>query len=355
MAAESLLSGDVVADLTNSGQLDKLDKFLTDTITASLRTVSLPNDSNIIVASGGNGDLNLVITPPSARTAASMSDGPGSEIIFELPANVGIVAKSVESNDATEAVGYVKNIVDRYIPDGTGNPAASAQKDAMIAALTRAMVLTQGGVAINVKIRTIDFLATTDPLAKQLDAFALLDSDGSYQGLDSLVGANDIILDAGGSIDSQLFVLNLGSIGDKTLVLKNIDAATLAASGTVRADGSVPIRITSDSSAQSVSGGGGNDTLVGTGNDTLAGGAGSDVFGFSGKGKYIVTDFDKAGDKLAFDIAGVSTLDQLKGLVTSVVKTGSGITYHLGPDTSVTLVGVNASDLTASMIQLSIG
>jgi len=354
MASESLLSGTVVTDLTNSGQLEILDKFLTDTITASLKTAALPNSSTVIVASGGNGDLNLVITPPTARTAASMSDGPGSEIVFELPANVGIVAKSVESNNSAAAVSYVKNIVDKYIPDGSANSAASAQKDAMIAALTKAMVLTQGGASINVKIRTIDFLST-ESAADKLEGLALLDSDGTYQGIDSLVGANDVVLDAGASVDSQLFVLNLGGLDGKTLVLRNIDAATLASSGTVRAEGSTPIRITSDNSAQIISGGNGNDTLVGTGSDTLTGGAGSDVFGFSGKGRYVITDFDKAGDKLAFDIAGVSTVDNLKAMVTSVVKTSGSITYHLGADTSVTLVGVSASDLTASMIQLSIG
>jgi hypothetical protein len=42
-------------------------------------------------------------------------------------------------------------------------------------------------------------------------------------------------------------------------------------------------------------------------------------------------------------------------MVTNVVKTSSSITYHLGSDTSVTLVGVSASDLTASMILLVIG
>ncbi len=78
------------------------------------------------------------------------------------------------------------------------------------------------------------------------------------------------------------------------------------------------------------------------------------MFGFSGAGKYTVADFNKAGDTFAFEIAGVTNLDQLKAKVTGVTKTSTSITYNLGADTSVTLIGVSASDLTAAMFKFTI-
>ncbi len=184
--------------------------------------------------------------------------------------------------------------------------------------------------------------------------FALLNTDGSYAGVDSLVGANDILVDGSGTAGYNLFALNLAYTGTAAVVLKGVDAAILSAPGTVRVDGSAPIVITSDSQAQNITGGDGNDTLVGSGNDTLTGGAGSDLFAVNATGHYTITDFNKSVDKLAVEFAGVGNIDQLNTKVTSVVKTTAGVTYNFGPDSSVTLVGVSPADLTASMLAFKI-
>lgn len=333
-----------------------IDKYLTDTITTSLKQSDAGNGATVIVSSGGNNDVNIAITPPTSAIQGKLTDGVGKELTFQLPANTGMVSKSVDTTSSTAASDYVKKIVDQYIPDNSSNSAAVAQKATVIAALTKAMELVQAGTSISVTIRNIDFFsgASSSGLQDGQQAFTILDSDGTYQGIDSLVGANDVLLDAGTSGGSQLFVINLAGLGTKTLALQNVEGAALAGAGTVRVEGSTSIRITSDNQAQSVTGGSGSDTLVGTGSDSLTGGLGNDLFGFSGAGKYTVTDFNKAGDMLAFDMAGVTNVDQLKAKVTSVVKTSTSITYNLGADTSITLVGVSASDLTAAMLKFTI-
>jgi len=354
MAGESLFSSEVRATLQGSAAIT-LDKFLGDAIPSSVQTKTVGNGSQMIVSSGATaGEVNLAITPPTVATTGSLTSGNNQELKFQLPANTGLASNSVGATDKTTAENYVKSVVDQYIKPTDTNPAAVAQKAAIIAAVTKALELVGAGGTLNVTIRNIDFFSSNGTGVPLHDGFTILDSDGSYQGIDSIVGANDILLDAGTSTGDQVFVINLAGLGTKTLALQNVEGAVLAASGTVKIEGSVPIRITSDTQAQNITGGGGNDTLVGTGSDTLTGGAGNDVFGFSGNGKYTITDFNKAGDMLAFNIAGMTNVDQLKAAVTSVVKTTTSITYNLGADTSITLVGVSASDLTAAMIKFTI-
>lgn len=181
-----------------------------------------------------------------------------------------------------------------------------------------------------------------------------LDSGGSFQGVDSLVGANEILLDASSSTKYDLFALNLAFVQGNTVVLKAVDAAVLAGPGSIRVDGDVPISVTSDNQAHNVTGGGGNDTLVGTGNDTLTGGGGKDLFGFAAPGKYTITDFNKAADSFQFELKGITNVDQLKAAVTSVAVAKGAITYNFGPDTSITLVGVSPGSITADMLSFKI-
>jgi hypothetical protein len=362
MASESLLGAG--GTTLPSTAVKVLDKFLTDSIPSSKIVADAGNGSSIIVSSGSKGDINIVITPPTTGNSGSLSEGAGKTLNFQLTPNTGLVSKSTNATDTGVASNYVASILDNYIPPSGATPLATAQKASLIGALQQILTALSttgsGAVLSNFLIRTIDFFSSTSgPSEGKLtddgqQAFALLDSDGSYQGIDSLVGANEILLDAGTSSGSQLFVINLSGIGGKTLALQNVEGAVLGAAGTVRVEGSGPIKISSDNQAQNITGGGGNDTLIGTGSDTLTGGSGNDVFGFSGIGKYTVTDFNTAGDMLAFNIAGVTTLDQLKAQVTSVVKTSSAITYNLGPDTSITLIGVSAADLTAAMLKYTI-
>lgn len=363
MASDSLISSTGATTTLSGAAISVLDKFLSDNNAASQIVADAGNGSKIVVSSGANGDINIAITPPTEASTGSLSDGAGKTLNYQLSANLGLASKSVDATDTGSAKTYVQNIIDKYIPPTTQvDTPAGVQKQSLVDSLNQilsALATTEGGSALaNVQIRTIDFFSSSSSSASLHDSdshsFAILDSDGSYQGIDSLVGANDVLLDAGTSTGTQLFVLNLAGLAGKTLALQNVEAAVLAAGGTVRVEGNTPIKITSDNQAQNITGGGGNDTLIGTGNDTLTGGAGNDVFGFSGKGKFIVTDFNKAGDMLAFDSSFASDINALKAKVTSVTTTSNSVTYNFGPDTSITLVGVSATDLTASMIKFTL-
>lgn len=325
------------------------DRMLSDTNTSTVQLQSAGSGSTILVASAGNNDLNVAVTAPTSLITGSITNGAGTELLFQLPAGVGFLSKLTKAPDAGSADTYIAAALTPFW-SGSSAPAVLAQKssleDAVDAALSN---LLGGGPYV---IRLFDFYQGSSGAPSP--ELALLDAEPAGTGADSLVGGSELLLDAGSSTGKQLFVLNLANLQDKTLVLKNVEAATLASNGKVRADGSTPILITSDNKAQIIEGGSGNDTLIGTGSDTLTGGAGNDVFGFDGTGKYIVTDFNKAGDLLAFNLPGVTTVDQLKAQVTGVVKTGASITYQLGADTSITLIGVAASDLTAAMITFTL-
>lgn len=328
------------------------DRMLSNTNTSTVQLQSAGSGSTILVASAGNNDLNVAVTAPTSFISGSITNGAGTELLFQLPAGVGFLSKLTKTADAGSADTYIVSALAPFW-GGSSAPAVVAQKSSLEDAVDTALSnLLGGGPYV---IRLFDFYQGASVAA--VTAMALLDAEPGGTGADSLVvGGSEpqLLLDAGSSTGKQLFVVNLASLQDKTLVLRNVEAATLASNGKVRADGSTPIVITSDNKAQIIEGGTGNDTLIGTGSDTLTGGAGNDVFGFDGNGKYTVTDFNKTGDLLAFNLPGVGSIDQLKAQVTGVVKTGASITYQLGADTSITLIGVAASDLTAAMITFTL-
>jgi Ca2+-binding RTX toxin-like protein len=137
--------------------------------------------------------------------------------------------------------------------------------------------------------------------------------------------------------------------------LKGVQSALVINSGTIHAEGNTPIRMVGDITAQNMGGADGNDTLAGGGgNDTLAGGLGSDTFGFSALGHYTLTDFNVAQhDTAAFAVTGVTTIGQLAAFLTSVDDAPTGVTYHFGPNASITLIGVSASQVTADMVMFT--
>jgi Ca2+-binding RTX toxin-like protein len=166
-------------------------------------------------------------------------------------------------------------------------------------------------------------------------------------------GANDMVIDASQNTGVQAFVVNLLHATD-TVVLKGVEQALVANAGTIKVEGNAPIRLVGDLAAQDITGGGGNDTLVGGGgNDTLTGGLGNDVFGFSALGHVTLKDFDVAHDSVAFASTGITNIQQLAALVTSVDNAPAGVTFNFGHDASITLVGVSASQITSDLIKFT--
>lgn len=368
MASYSVLDGkggdsqSSVFDALSPQSNNLLNSLFGGTDPETIVQTELDNGTQAFVGINSDGEVSVAIIPSLTGTTVGTVTDAGLALTVSLPADFGVAASGINNANPADTSTFLNNIIEAYLPGG-GSPATTALANSLFNSVSNVTAgLTQAG-ANDIILRLIELLRgksgdgaelSADELGSFQQVLALLDSEGEYPGIDSLVGADHILLDAGSSSGTQLFAINLAGADGRTLGLLNVEAAVLAASGTVKVEDNTPIYIASDNSAQSISGGGGNDTLVGTGNDTLAGGAGSDVFGFSGAGKYVITDFNKTADSFAFDFAGVETIDQLKALVTGVLKGPVSTTYVFGPDTSITLVGVTPSEVTAEMIKLTI-
>ncbi len=356
-----------------------LGNILGSNVTGVTTTVTtLSGGSQVVLQDRpGSGTTNVAVTASTVTQTVTLPTVSGSAAVtVQLPANVAVITGNTElptvSSTATQAqvvqtfstsvMNEVLSIVGSQL--GTpGNVTISGATSVLVNSINESVqavfnAFIPTGPSTNF-FRPFDDVVMVSPMSiefgSSLRVSALTDgSDTISGGADSVVGANEILLSTPTSASKELFVVNLSLAKNATVVLQNIEAAVLAAPGVVRNEGNAPIMITSDLQAQAVTGGGGNDTLVGTGNDTLTGGAGNDIFGIKGAGKYTITDFNKAGDMLAFQMDGVTNLTQLKAKVTSVVTGTSSVTFNFGADTSITLVGVTAADLTASMIKFSI-
>ncbi|HWK54859.1 MAG TPA: hypothetical protein VNR18_10850, partial [Hyphomicrobiales bacterium] len=135
-----------------------------------------------------------------------------------------------------------------------------------------------------------------------------------------------------------------------------MEKVILVGAGNARVDDSNGMMIVGDTTNQNITGGDGADTLVGGGGeDTLTGGAGEDEFGFIAKGHYTVTDFTVGEDMLAFGIDGVDSVDDLLDGLVNVIQNDGNTTFDFGENGSITLVGVDASQLTEDMVKFTIG
>lgn len=360
MAVDSLFS----VALPTGAAATKLENILKDSQLATVIKTNLGDAGSAVTAVGSTGESQTaVVTKGNAGVTASLTDSGGVKLNIQIPGGTGLAFTGTRTdavnfaNELTKAANsYLGNAVDdaRKAAEAPGatdevkntfkqiQQARDSINDA-IKDLSEAIKSLAAGK--QVQQRTVSFVSTSTSLE---------DSDHSFAGVDSLVGANDILLDASGNSDATVFNIDLTGTTGKTIALQGATGAILASTGTVRVEGSTPIVISSDLNAQNITGGGGNDTLIGSGNDTMAGGAGNDIFGFKNAGKYTISDFNKAADKFAFEISGVSTVDQLKAKVTSVQLTSNGIVYNFGPDNSITLVGVAAGQITADMIKFKI-
>ena len=102
-----------------------------------------------------------------------------------------------------------------------------------------------------------------------------------------------------------------------------------------------------------LNGGGGNDTLTGDAdNDLLTGGAGADTFAFAdGFGADLISDFGAgaASDDL-IDLSGVANPDwtSFADVQAAMAQVGADTVIDLGDGNMITLIGVNAANLTAA-------
>jgi Ca2+-binding RTX toxin-like protein len=200
-------------------------------------------------------------------------------------------------------------------------------------------------------------------------------------GNDSLLGGadNDIllggagadVLDGGNGIDRaqytdatagvladlQLSNLNTGfAAGDTYVSIERLYGS--AFNDTLRGDAAANV-LWGHNGNDRLSGRGGNDNLLGMngndilsgqgGNDSLLGGAGADTFLFqNGYGQDTITDFNisQSGERIA--LSAVSTITDFSDLSSNHLdQSGSNTIINDGQGNTITLLGVNMSDLTA--------
>jgi hypothetical protein len=104
-------------------------------------------------------------------------------------------------------------------------------------------------------------------------------------------------------------------------------------------------------------GGTGHDILhAGFGRDDLTGGEGSDIFSFYAAGGFTVQDFDRSTDLLAIEsgTTGLHDMEDLLAVISSIEDSNEGVIIRFINDiASVTLVGLDQSDLSASIVKFT--
>jgi Ca2+-binding RTX toxin-like protein len=99
---------------------------------------------------------------------------------------------------------------------------------------------------------------------------------------------------------------------------------------------------------KTLTGGSGNDFLIGANNDTLIGGAGNDTFVFNqGFGKETIADFNPNQDHLAFNHA-LFTQYTAAQILSQTHDTSAGAVIVVDPHDTVTLTGVTVAQLQAT-------
>ena len=131
--------------------------------------------------------------------------------------------------------------------------------------------------------------------------------------------------------------INLSQVNDLVSV-SGYDSVVAVGPGRLLVSGSSDASVYGDVWSQEIAGGRGNDFLSGGGGaDILTGGSGNDTFELGFSGTTTIADLT-ANDQLAFDIFGVSTVDQLVARITGVGQGNAGLRIQF--DTfAVELVG----------------
>lgn len=280
---------------------------------------------------------NVLFGSPSASVTATIENG-SVVLHVSLPANISTSVQGLaDPVQATTAQSYMHGQVDAVLPASNTSPAAQT---------LRAQLLTY-----------IDYY-TNAANSAHLPVVVKIINFADTSGSNAPRAASDITFTAeNSSSTTDVFTFLMSDIqAGKSLVINNVEKAIATGSGKITVGDNTSTDIRGDHMNQEITGGSGNDTLVGGGgNDTLVGGGGSDTFGFNGLGNYVLTDFNVATDKLAFDVSGIHSLADLAPLVTKLEARGNDTYVEFAHGAaSITLVGVSPAQITSEMIKFTI-
>lgn len=151
-----------------------------------------------------------------------------------------------------------------------------------------------------------------------------------------VTGSDEISIGFSGN-SSAISAINLSQVSDLVSV-SGYDSIVAVGPGRLLVSGSSDASVYGDIWEQEIAGGRGNDFLSGGGGaDILTGGSGRDTFELGFSGTTTITDLG-ADDQLAFDLYGVSSVEQLVARITGIGPGAAGLRIQF--DTfAVELVG----------------
>lgn len=299
------------------------------------------NNSTVVGGTGADtvfsGGSSVLLGNATSPVTATFDSG-GMTLQISLPANISTAVEGLTTPvTGTQAQSYLHAQLDAVLPAASTDTAAQSLRTQLLNYID-AYTQYANSTGQQVKVKIVTFADTTGSNAPR--------------------AASDINFTAeNSSSTTDVFTFLMSDIqAGKTLVINNVEKAIAVGNGNITVGDSTSTDIRGDHMAQQITGGSGNDTLVGGGgNDTLVGGGGADTFGFNGLGNYVVTDFNVATDKLAFDVSGIHSFTDLAPLVTKLEARGSDTYVEFAHGAaSITLVGVSPAQITAEMIKFTI-
>lgn len=339
MPSDSLFGGggSTPTPVLTADSIKLLDQYLNDTI-GGTSTTSKVGEGTLVVGKGANGETQGGVLPSGSGITGTMTDGTLT-LTLTLPATVGMLFQGINNATPDQVSTALKAAVNTYMPGSDNNQ----YKQSVLKAVDDITTLLKSANVTGIVLRVVDFMNQGG-------------GQSGAQGTEKFGADKDIVLDMSGSASNEVFAINLANANGKNVVAKGLEAAVVAGPGSFQVDGTLNTRVVGDMADQKITGGAGKDTLVGGGgHDTLIGGAGADVIGFTALGNYTLTDFNKVeGDKLAFSMAGISSVADLAKHLTGVTDTSSGVTFKFDGGASITLVGVHASDITTDLIKFTL-
>lgn len=326
MSSSSLVGGSF--DNLSPGAQAVVDAVMGDTIGGQVTTTTV-GSGTLVVGSGTNGETQGVFVGAQGTAIAGEVNTGGVSLTVALPPNVSMAFQGPSAPvTAAQAVVYAQAMLSQV--SGLSASESSSLTEALNSLIS---TLTSGDANASVSLR---FVVLSDT------------SSGTRAG-------EVVAFNGGNNPGDEALVFAMSQVSNKVLSLTNVKAALLVGNGTVKVDDYLGSSIRGDSSNQNITGGAGRDTLVGGGGqDTLTGGSGADVFGVSVLGNLTITDFNVSQDKLAFTLPGVTNLETLAPLFTGLTVVGGNSVLGFGSAGSVTLVGVDPSQLTIDLIKFSL-
>ena len=335
-----------------------IDDTIADGISNFLTSIGLEEtslNSEVIVGTGGTlntyagndntpivfddetisgGTINQIITGDGGSNTISGAITSGDfQLTVGLPPQAGLAIKGLNFvANGNDVANYLKSLVSAVIPASTtvDNSAAAQVKDNIEKAISSVVKTTD----TNTVVRVVEVLS---------DKF---DTTSAPKEVKVSVSANP-------TDNEVVAVVNANKIrtGD-TLVVENIEKVVVVGSGKIKVSETqtAAVTISGDNRDQEIAGGAGNDTLFGGGgNDTLSGGAGDDTFVVgTGGGNTTIASLD-SGDKIGFNIPGVTNFEELKAAISSVEIDGDNLVATFNNGTKVTLVGVAPENISADL------